>query len=328
MVKRKNPRHGSMQFWPRVRARKNYARIRSFPSSTEPKLLGFAGYKAGMTHVVAIDNQKNSLTKGEQVSFPVTVIECPPLRISSIRCYEPCGYGMKIAKELFFKPSKEFSRKAPVAKQFSSPSDIDSLDPSHYCKITVQVYTQPRLTGIAKKTPEIFELDVGGTVADQISFIKEHINKDIALKDVFTQGSYVDVRTVSKGKGYQGPVKRFGVGLRPRKSEKTKRAPGSLGAWIAQGHTMYRIAFAGQTGFHQRTQYSNYIVDIFDDPSKINPKGGFINYGEVKTSYLLIKGSVPGPKKRLITLTMPLRKTKQIAPPTLLTIATDSKQGN
>jgi len=78
------------------------------------------------------------------------------------------------------------------------------------------------------------------------------MNKDISVKDVLSAGSYVDARAITVGKGTQGPVKRFGVNLRSHKSEKTIRGPGSLGSWIAQGHTMYRMAFAGQMGYHHR----------------------------------------------------------------------------
>lgn len=328
MGKRLNPRHGSMQFWPRVRANKPYARVRSLPASKEAKLLGFAGYKAGMTHVMVIDNQKNSLTKGEQVSYPVTVIECPPLRISSIRFHVPHNYGTKISSELFFKTNKELLRKIPSSKKLATEKDLESVELVGVTGISVQVYTQPKLAGVGKKTPEIFELKLGGSLQEQINFVKEHLGKDISVKEILTEGSYVDARAVTKGKGVQGPVKRFGVNIRASKSEKTKRGPGSLGAWVAQGHTMYRMAFAGQMGYHQRTQYSNYIIGILDDIEKVNPKGGFINYGNVKTTYLLVKGSVPGPKKRLITLTAPLRNNKQVVLPTIINISTESKQGN
>ena len=60
----------------------------------------------------------------------------------------------------------------------------------------------------------------------------------------------------------------------------------------------------------------------------INPKGGFIRFGEVKNTCVLIKGSVPGPKKRLITLTAPMRVAKNVTLPTLKSISVESKQGN
>ena len=76
----RKPRKGSMQFWPRKRAKKQTARVRSWASSKEIKPLGFAGYKAGMTHAIVIDNRQKSLTKGEKISTPVTVIECPVIK--------------------------------------------------------------------------------------------------------------------------------------------------------------------------------------------------------------------------------------------------------
>ncbi len=327
-MKRINPRHGSMQVWPRKRAARSYARIRSMPKSTEGNVLGFAGYKAGMTHVIITDNHKNSITRGERVSVPVTVIECPPLRIASVRLYTPKGYGLKVSNEFFFKTDKTFIRKAPNAKTFSSQKDFESVDLSAVSSITLQVYTQPKLAGVGKKTPEVFELGIGGSTQDQLAFVKEHIGKDIAVKDVLKQGSLIDARAITKGKGFQGPVKRFGVSLRAKKSEKTKRGPGSLGAWVAQGHTMYRMAFAGQTGYHQRFQHNNLILGIFDEANKVNPQGGFINYGLVKSTFILVKGSVPGPKKRLITITPQLRATKTKSAPTIEFISTESKQGN
>jgi large subunit ribosomal protein L3 len=266
MGKRLNPRHGSMQFWPRVRASRQYARVRSLPNSKDAKLLGFAGYKAGMTHVVVIDTGKNSITKGEKVSMPVTVIECPPLKVSSVRFYVSYGYGSKVAKELFFKPSKEFSKKATVAKQLSKAEDLNSVDLTNITNITLQVYTQPKLTGFGKKLPEIFELGIGGSIQEKLAYAKEVVIKEISITDIFSGGDLVDTRAVTRGKGNQGPVKRFGVSLTSHKSEKVRRGPGSLGGWTSQGHTMYRIAYSGQMGYHHRTQYNNQILAIVEDP--------------------------------------------------------------
>ena len=316
-----------MQFWPRVRASRSYARVRNLPTG-EAKPLVFAGYKAGMTHIMGVDSGKTSLTKGEKVAVPVTVIECPPMKIASVRFYKPSGYGVDVAQELFFQTNKELSRKITAAKKQSTAKDIEAIDLSSVSKVTIQVYTQPHKTGIGKKKPEIFEVGIGGSVEEQVNYVKENVGKEIAVSDLFAAGNVVDARAVTTGRGYQGPVKRFGISLRAKKSEKTKRGPGSLGGWIAQGHTLYRIAHAGQTGFHQRTQYNNLIVEVGDDIAKVNPKGGFINYGNVKSTYVLIKGSLPGPKKRLVTLTAPLRPHNKVNLPTVQQISIASKQGN
>src|SRR3989344_9396518 len=97
----KRPRFGSMQYWPRKQTRRAYARVRSWAYSKEPKLLGFAGYKAGMTHILITDNRKTALTKGEGIFCPVTVIECPPIKAASIRFYKKTVNGLKICSEIF-----------------------------------------------------------------------------------------------------------------------------------------------------------------------------------------------------------------------------------
>ena len=53
------PRRGSLQYWPRKRAKSPVARVKAWANVKDPILLGFAGYKAGMTHVMAVDNTKN-----------------------------------------------------------------------------------------------------------------------------------------------------------------------------------------------------------------------------------------------------------------------------
>ena len=122
------------------------------------------------------------------------------------------------------------------------------------------------------------------------------------------------------------PVKRFGVMLRHHKSEKTIRGPGSLGPW--HGHRQYRVPKAGQMGFHQRIEYNKQIININDDVSKINAKGGFIRYGEIKNQYMLIKGSLGGTSKRIITLTVPRRHIAKLPkePPAIVYMSKSSQQ--
>ncbi len=312
MAKRRNPRHGSMGVWPRKRAARAYARIRSNLSGNLPV---FAGYKSGMTQIIATDAGKNSPTKGEDISIPVTIIECPPLKIIGIRSYKPVVYGIGAEKTIYL--NNDASRK--IGKQKTGkPEDIGDK------KLRIIVSTQPPF----KKTPEVFEIPFSGSKEELLDYIKEH--KEIKITEVFKEGDYFDSRAVTKGKGYQGPVKRFGVSLRSHKSEKTKRGPGSLGGWIAQQHTMYRIAHAGQMGYHQRTQYNNQILKISEDPKEIeeiNPKGGFVNYGLIKNPYLLVRGSVQGPKKRLIIMTKPVRQKRNDPIPTIQKIITTNAQG-
>lgn len=294
-----------MQFWPRKRAKRIYPRIRSWPEIGGTKLLGFAGYKTGMIQINIRDNT-SSITKGQIISVPATVIECPPLKPLSLRFYQQTDSGLKVAAEIPTMQSleKELSRKVRLPKKHNGKIIPDKFD-----RATLQVYTQPKLTSIKKK-PEIFEIEVSNPTQD---FIKDVFNKEIKIKDIFREGQFIDVEAVTKGKGFQGPVKRFGISLRKKKSEKTKRGPGSLGPWRQQQHTMYRIAHAGQMGFHTRTEYNKLLLKISSKPAEINPKSGFNKFGLIKTDYVLLKGSIPGSKKRLIRLREPIRsKSKPV----------------
>lgn len=319
----KTPRSGSMQFWPRKRAKRMYPRVRFWPGNDSP-LLGFPGYKAGMTHVVYTDIKKNSLTKGEEISTPVTVLECPPVKILSIRLYKTKNMTRQPATEVFVSKDKEVSRKTNTPK---NQKNIDSLKLDDCDDVSIVVYTQPKLIGLKKK-PEIFEIMLSGSKDEKIAFAKSNIGKEISIEQVFKQGQFVDSHAITKGKGLQGPVKRFGIDLKRHKSEKSRRNPGVIGVWSTRWH-MYRVPHAGQTGFQQRTDYNKQILKISSNPEEINQEGGFLKYGVVKNTFMLIKGSLSGPKKRLIILTRASRKSRKITEeaPEISYISTRSKQG-
>lgn len=311
-----------MQYWPRVRARHSYARIRNWPKINEAKCLGFAGYKVGMTHLLITDNRQNSLTKGQDIFCPVTVIECPPLKTASIRFYKNTKDGSKLVSEIFADSlDKELERKITTPKKKGKePSDSDF--------IRVLCHTQPILTNIGKKKPEIFEIAIGGPKEQQLKYAKEILGKGMGISEVFKEGQMLDAHSLTKGKGFQGAVKRFGIHLRQHKSEKGRRTPGTLGPWKSQGHVMWRVAHAGKTGYHLRTEYNKWLVKIGNKSEEINVKGGFINYGIVKNQYILIKGSVSGNEKRLIRLTDATRPKRQLEAPQIAYTSLESKQGN
>ncbi|MDP3765727.1 MAG: 50S ribosomal protein L3 [Nanoarchaeota archaeon] len=322
MPRTRQPRAGSMQFWPRVRARYVYARVRNWPTSKESKLLGFAGYKVGMTHLLINDNRANSLTKGTEVSYPTTIIECPPLKTASIRFYKNTQDGAKLAAEIFADSlDRELERKITIPKKKGKEIyDFDFL--------RLLCYTQPKLTSIGKKRPEIFEVAIGGNKEQQISYAKEKLGKEISVNEVFKEGQQLDVHSLTKGKGFQGPMKRFGIQLRHHKSEKSRRNPGTLGPWKAQGHVMWRTAHAGKMGYNLRTEYNKQVLKIGNKIDEINAKGGFVNYGFVKNSYILLKGSIAGHQKRLIRFTEAIRSKKIIEEaPQITYTSTESKQG-
>jgi large subunit ribosomal protein L3 len=324
-----------MQVWPRKRASRSYARLRAFNNKLDG-MLAFAGYKMGMTHVMAFDSYKNSVTKNETISLPATILECPPLRLFSVRAYTHDPYGYKVAKEVIVaSKDKHLIRKVKISKTLATPSatilDSTFTNLDSYDDLTILISTQPSMTGIGQKKPQIFEIEVGGkTLADKLAFIKTLVGRDIKASEFLKVGDYVDFHAVTTGKGYQGPVKRFGIGLKPHKSEKGRRAPGVIaGGWSAQQHTMYRVAHAGQMGYHQRVQYNNQILKITDKPEEVNPKGGFMHYGVGKSGneFLIVRGSVPGPKKRMISIVRAIRLKQNLPVPSVELISQESQQG-
>ena len=100
MSRHHQPRSGSVAFSPRKRAAKQSPRIKSWPDVEEKGLLGFAGYKVGMTHVMMTDNRKNSPTEGMEISTPVTVLEVPPVVVMGIRAYKKTTYGLKTVTDV------------------------------------------------------------------------------------------------------------------------------------------------------------------------------------------------------------------------------------
>ena len=305
----RRPRKGSMGYWPRKRAKGVLARIRSWPESNDAKVLGFAGYKVGMTHAMITDNRKTSQTKGEDIFCPVTIIECPPLKTASIRFYKKSTKGFNLVSEVYAeKLDAELGRKITLPKEVKRKVD----DIKDYDDIRLMVYTQPKLTGIGKKKPELFELGVGGGKEDKLKYAVGVLGKEISVKDVFTEGQRLDVHAITKGKGFQGPVKRFKIGLKSHKSEKGVRGPGAIGSWKAQGHTHYRIPHAGQMGYHPRVEFNKWLLKIGEKPEEIVVKGGIDHYGVVKNSYLLVKGSIGGSVKRVVKITLAKRPNKLI----------------
>ena len=299
MSTRSRPRAGSLQFWPRKRAAKVLPSANWRPiNSKEEGFLGFFAYKAGMASVAVKDLTEKSMTQNKQIIIPATVLEVPAMKIHSVRFYKKG----KVFTEIQVATDKELKKKVKLAKTHKT---LDKA-PSDYDDIRVIAYSIPKQTNV-KKTPDILELAVQSD--NKFEFIKKHIGKEITFAD-FVKSSLVDVRGVTIGKGFQGPIKRFGTTLRFHKSEKGVRKIGSIGPWHPARVT-FQVPMAGQMGYHTRLVYNLKIITSGAIVEKdINPKAGFPNYGRIKTSYVLVKGSVPGPVKRQLLLTPAFRPSK------------------
>ena len=102
MSQRRRPKRGSRAYGPRKRAQSQTPRLDSWPEvSGTPKIQGFAGYKAGMTHAFIVDKRANSTTSGMELQVPVTVLEVPPMKVAAVRFYENTIYGLKTAGEVW-----------------------------------------------------------------------------------------------------------------------------------------------------------------------------------------------------------------------------------
>ncbi|MDA3836089.1 MAG: 50S ribosomal protein L3 [Nanoarchaeota archaeon] len=301
MPKGRSPRKGSLQFWPRKRAAKFLPSTNWDAIETSKTLKGFVAYKAGMASAWVKDTTENSLTKGKNIAVPVTILECPSMKIFSVRFYK---HGKVSTDILSNSLDKELKRKVKLPKEYVKT--IDSVDKESFDDIRVLAYSQVKKTGL-KKTPDMIEIGLTGTLDEKLAFAKERINKEISLSDVFTKGELVDMRGLTTGRGNQGPVKRFGIQLKVRKAEKGKRRPGSLGPWHP-ARVIFRVPMAGQLGMFSRVVYNSKILDLGQANEKFK---ALRHYGDIKTDYLVVTGSVQGTKKRQIVLAQALRPTKK-----------------
>jgi len=314
MPTRKSPRKGSLQFWPRKRAKKflprvNWSAIKPGKNDSEKKgIKGFIGYKAGMSSAHVKDNTPDSMTKGKKIITPVTIIECPPMKIFSVRFYK----NSKVVKEILAENiDKELKRKLKFPKGQGKQKKIDEVKTEEFDDLKVIVYSLVKKTGI-KKTPDLSEIGFHGNVEEKLSFVKENLGKEISIVDIFKEGELADIRGLTKGKGLSGPVKRFGINLKSHKSEKGQRRPGSLGPWHPARVT-FRVPQAGQLGMFTRVIYNNKIMKIGNAELGKEKKelSNIKNYGKIKTDYIIVKGSVQGSSKRQLLITSPLRTTKK-----------------
>ena len=109
------PRKGSLQFYPRVRAKKILPRVRWKALEKEgSNILGFIGYKVGMKSAFVKDNGASSLTKGQRITIPVTIVECPKMKIFSVRFYKDNKVMGEVLNENL---DKELKRKIKLPKQ-------------------------------------------------------------------------------------------------------------------------------------------------------------------------------------------------------------------
>ncbi|WP_433623593.1 50S ribosomal protein L3 [Halomicrococcus sp. NG-SE-24] len=338
MPETSRPRKGSLGYGPRKRATSEVPRFNSWPDSDgQPSLQGFAGYKAGMTHVVMVNDESDSPREGMEETVPVTIVETPPMRAVALRAYEDTPYGQKPLTEVWGDEFHgELDRTLDVPENHdadAAESELrDALEAGDVTDLRVITHTVPSdVQSIPKKQPDVMETRVGGgSLQERADFALDLLadGGEHAMNDVFRAGEYTDVSGVTKGKGTQGPVKRWGVQKRKGKHARQgwRRRIGNLGPWNPS-RVRSTVPQQGQTGYHQRTELNKRLIDVGDGDG-VNVDGGFVNYGEVDGPYALVKGSVPGPEKRLVRFRPAIRPTDQPRlDPEVRYVSTESNQG-
>lgn len=178
----------------------------------------------------------------------VTVVQAGPCVITQVKTEETDGYN---AVQLAFDEKKEKNTTKPLVGHFKKAN------------------TTPK-----RKVVEIRDFDLGGNLGDVLN------------ADVFSVGEKISVVGISKGKGFQGVVKRHGfsgVGMGSHGQHDRQRAPGSVGASSDPSRVLKGLRMAGRMG-GERVKVANLkVVQVLADKNII-----------------LVKGAVPGDRKSVV----------------------------
>jgi len=184
-------------------------------------------------------------------NIPCTVIEAGPCVVTQVRTNEVDGYE---ALQLGFDDKKEkHATKAEVG---------------HFKKAGVEA---------KKKVVEIKE------------FEEDYKLGDVITVSLFNEGDYVDVQGVSKGKGFQGVVKRHGfggVGQATHGQHNRLRAPGSIGASSYPSRVFKGMRMAGRTGGKNITVQNLVVLKVVEDKNLLVVKGAVPGHNN---SYVIIQ---------------------------------------
>ena len=148
--------------------------------------------------------------------------------------------------------------------------------------------TQPLLKHFEKAntTPKKKLVEFKNFTQDYPTDLK--LGDTIQASDVFQEGDSIDVVANTKGKGFQGVVKRHkfsGVGERTHGQHNRERAPGAIGACSTPSRVFKGMKMAGQMGNKRKTVQNLKIIKIIPEENLV-----------------IVKGSVPGPNKNYLVL--------------------------
>lgn len=343
-----HPRCGHLGYLPKRRTKHKKGTIRSYPKDDKSKkvhLTAFMGYKAGMTHVVRyLEKKEGKKTIKKDVVEPVTVVECPPMKVVGFKGYINTPRGLRglasvWAQNLADSVKRRFYKNWHLAKEknggkafskYAQKWTVDAKDKNSvhrdiarvqkYCSVVrVMVATQvDKMKNFRQKKAHLMEIQVnGGTVKEKVQWCKDNLEKEVRVSEVFDPNEMVDTIAITRGHGTCGVIKRFKVNRLPRKTHRGLRKVACIGAWHPSA-VKWTVARTGNLGYYHRTQMNQKVYRVGaganggvdnnasteNDPDikNITPLGGFPHYGIVNEDFLLLKGSVMGPRKRQVTV--------------------------
>ena len=326
------PRRGSLAFAPRARHQILVPRVRNWTDRgiDRPTLAAFPTFKVGMVQVITVDDREKTPNFGKPMFNPATVLSAPEVKVLGFRAYTK-KHGVAFALEDVLSSELDESLRERISysksgKQASTAvSDAIKNVESNLKEVdsfTALIAVVPSETGLSVDSPQVQEVGVsGGDVKAQLEYLKSLLGKTVKATEYFKPGSFIDTIAITKGKGFEGVITRFGVKRKQHKSRKTVREVGVISPWHP-ATVMYTVPRAGQMGFHQRVDKNKRILAVSSaQQNPITPSGGFPHFGEVRGDYLLVRGSVPGPIKRLVDLRLPLYPRKQkVQPPKIIEV--------
>jgi len=269
----------------------------------------------------------------------VSVLETPPMIVVGFVGYVETPRGLRAlttvwaghlseeCKRRFYKSWHKSKKKAftkyqkrwgEAAKGTEAPMATEIARAKKYCQVIRAIcHTQVTKVSLGQKKAHIKEIQVnGGSTEKKVDFAMGLFEQEVKIADVFSADEMVDLVGATKGKGFTGVVSRWGVTRLPRKTHRGLRKVACIGSWHP-ARVQFQVPRAGQCGYHHRTEINKKIYrigkSIKDDPKNamtetdltekaITPMGGFAHYGEVTNDFVLLKGTVMGPAKRIVTL--------------------------
>ena len=234
----------------------------------------------------------------KKIWIPVTILECPPMRAFAYVTYIMTPHGKKRHSQVSAaKQEKDLARKMNLAKQ---PAEPTHPSPANICDVTLLVHTQPIKAGIGKKTPEVFEVAIGGkTSADKLTTAQGFLRQTYSHLMCSAKANRSTVTSSHAAKDYKERPKDSEPDLEHHKSEKGTRGPGNVGGWT--GNRSWRVAPRTD-----RIPHEDRDQQVGGQDRERRERDQPIERTQTlwigKGTYMLLKGSVGGPSKRLIRL--------------------------